>query len=85
MRPLVVVNPYAPALRFPTSSTRTRRDHEKYLALIDAMALVHQHQRRSGDDGLGGWRAVVEYIEVTLEDIEIGEPPGARGPGPHAR
>ena len=35
----------------PTSSTflddrtRTRRDHEKYLTLIDTIALLHQHQR----------------------------------------
>jgi len=34
--PLPVVNPYAPALTFLDTRTRTRRDHAKYLALIDA-------------------------------------------------
>ena len=45
LRPLAVVNPYARQLTFLDDRTRTRRDHEKYLTLIDAIALLHQHQR----------------------------------------
>ncbi len=45
LAPLEVLNPYAPALTFATGRTRSRRDHEKYLTLIDAIALLHQHQR----------------------------------------
>ena len=45
LQPLHVVNPFAPALTFATARTRNRRDHEKYLTLIDAIALLHQHQR----------------------------------------
>jgi post-segregation antitoxin (ccd killing protein) len=45
LRPLAVVNPYAEQLRFADSRTRTRRDHEKYLTLIDTIALLHQYQR----------------------------------------
>ena len=45
LRPLAVVNPYADRLTFLDDRTRTRRDHEKYLALIDTIALLHQHQR----------------------------------------
>lgn len=68
-RPLRVVNPFARHLRFPDASTRMRRDHMKYLALIRAIALLHQHQRehkihphRSGP---------IEYIEVTAGDIAL--------------
>ncbi len=66
LAPLAVVNPYAPALTFATARTRNRRDHEKYLTLIDAIALLHQHQRQSKELP-GGQR----YLEVTLEDIAL--------------
>jgi DNA primase catalytic core len=78
IRPLAVVNPYADQLTFLSDKTRTRRDHEKYLTLIDTIALLHQHQRPikkvskvsevrqvSGGGDAGG----IEYIEVTLDDI----------------
>jgi DNA primase len=45
LKPLAVLNPYAPHLTFPDQSTRLRRDHEKYVTLIDTIALLHQHQR----------------------------------------
>ena len=45
LKPLSVVNPYARELTFPDNLTRTRRDHTKYLALINSIALLHQHQR----------------------------------------
>jgi DNA primase catalytic core len=68
LRPLAVVNPYAEHLTFLDDRTRTRRDHEKYLTLIDTLALLHQYQRpiktvqHNGD--------ILEYIEVALSDIE---------------
>lgn len=68
LRPLAVVNPYAEHLTFLDDRTRTRRDHEKYLTLIDTLALLHQYQRpiktvpHHGD--------ILEYIEVALSDIE---------------
>jgi DNA primase len=68
LRPLAVRNPYADALTFPDERTRLRRDHEKYLTLIDTLALLHQHQREIKNVGEGGER--VEYVEVTLGDIE---------------
>ena len=67
LRPLAVVNPYAERLTFLTEKTRMRRDHEKYLALIDAIALLHQYQREVKREVCGA--AVVEYIEVELSDI----------------
>lgn len=69
LRPLAVVNPYAHALTFADSSTRMRRDHEKYLALIRAIALLFQYQRPVKTDGAGSRAAA--YIEVTLADIEL--------------
>ncbi len=45
LQPLPVFNPYAAKLRFLSDRLRTRRDHEKYLILIDALALLFQHQR----------------------------------------
>jgi len=67
LRPLAVVNPYADRLTFLSDKTRMRRDHEKYLTLIDTIALLHQHQRpvRAMLDA----GQAVEYIEVRAEDI----------------
>jgi DNA primase catalytic core len=67
VRPLAVVNPYADRLTFLSDKTRTRRDHEKYLTLIDTIALLHQHQRPVQTMLDAG--QVIEYIEVTAEDI----------------
>jgi hypothetical protein len=66
LQPVEVLNPYAPALTFTTGRTRNRRDHEKYLTLIDAIALLHQHQRKT--QTLPGGQP---YIEVTLDDIAL--------------
>jgi hypothetical protein len=67
IRPLAVVNPYADQLTFLSDKTRTRRDHEKYLTLIDTIALLHQHQRAVKTTTHQGQS--LEYIEVTLDDI----------------
>ncbi|MEO8387934.1 toprim domain-containing protein, partial [Polaromonas sp.] len=69
LRPLAVVNPWADQLTFLDDRTRTRRDHEKYLTLIDTIALLHQHQRQIKSATVAG--AVVEYIEASLSDIEL--------------
>jgi DNA primase catalytic core len=69
LRNLDVLNPYARFLSFPDQTTRLRRDHEKYLSLIDAIALLHQHQRPVKTHTRGA--QAVEYLEVTLDDIRI--------------
>ncbi len=69
LRPLAVVNPYAEALTFRSESTRMRRDHAKYLTLIDAIAYLHQHQREVKTATIGD--ATIEYVEVTLDDIAL--------------
>jgi len=70
LKPLAVVNPFANQLSFLDHQTRTRRDHEKYLTLIDSIALLHQHQRPVKKlAGQGG--ESIEYIEATLDDIAV--------------
>ncbi|MBX3712964.1 MAG: hypothetical protein KF800_13475 [Lysobacter sp.] len=69
LRPLAVVNPFAEALTFASDRVRLRRDHVKYLALIDAIALLHQQQRPVRVLEVDG--AAVEYIEVTRGDIAL--------------
>jgi DNA primase len=69
LRPIFVANPYAPELRFADHVTRTRRDHMKYLTLISAVALLHQHQRAVKSVEHRGQR--IEYIEATSEDVEV--------------
>lgn len=69
LKPLAVVNPYAEQLRFADSRTRTRRDHEKYLTLIDTIALLHQFQRKVKTLNHDGH--AVDYIEVIPTDIAL--------------
>ncbi len=69
LRPLAVVNPYAEQLAFADSRTRTRRDHEKYLTLIDSITLLYQYQRDIKTIDRDG--QVIEYVEATLDDIAL--------------
>ena len=73
LRPLKVVNPFAKYLTFASNQTRMRRDHQKYLTLIRSVALLHQYQREIKTVKIeqGHGAREVEYIEVTLSDIEI--------------
>ena len=45
LEPLPVVIPFADRLTFPSSWMRTRRDHARFLNLIEVSAFLHQHQR----------------------------------------
>jgi hypothetical protein len=69
LEPVRVVNPFADTLTFLDDKTRTRRDHMKYLTLIQAIALLHQHQRPSHEVQHRG--KPVRYIEVTADDIQL--------------
>jgi hypothetical protein len=68
IQPKRIANPFARHLTFTSGRTRTRRDHEKYLTLIDTIALLHQHQRGTIKHQVNGRE--VEMLPVTLEDIE---------------
>jgi DNA primase len=69
LRPLFILNPYANRLTFLDDKTRTRRDHEKYLCLIDSIALMHQYQRKLARHIVDGKPRQV--LVVTLDDIEM--------------
>ena len=69
LRPLRVANEHAPTLSFPYNRTRTRRDHTKFLTLINAIALLYQYQRPVKTDTRNG--KTMEYIEATEQDVEL--------------
>ncbi len=69
LKPVLVVNPYADQLTFLDDKTRTRRDHMKYLTLIRAIALIHQHQRPIKTVEHRGRN--LAYIEATKADIAL--------------
>jgi len=57
-----VVIPYVHLLTFPDQWLRSRRDHDRFLHLIEVLAYLHQHQRpRKLHKG-------VEYLEATTTD-----------------
>jgi len=68
IKPASVVNPYARKLTFLDDQTRTRRDNEKYLSLIETIALLHQFQRQFKTGYLDG--KPFQYLEVIIDDIE---------------
>ena len=70
LRPITVVNNHDVG-EFPDSMMRARRDHNKLLTLIEAIALLHQHQREIktfADDG-----ETLEYIEATEADVKLAQ------------
>ena len=69
IQPLLVANPYAEELTFINDKTRTRRDHMKYLTLINSITLLHQHQREIKTVNHQG--ETLSYIEVTKSDIAM--------------
>jgi DNA primase catalytic core len=70
LEPVHVVNPFAGRLTFADGSTRTRRDHVKYLTLIRVIALLHQHQRPTRTATTADGRQVA-YIEATVADVQL--------------
>lgn len=71
LEPVAVVNPLAPGLAFADGRTRARRDQAKYLTLIRAVALLHQHQRPRHRAVCQGVEVV--YIEATAADVAVAD------------
>ena len=77
LEPLPVVIPFADRLTFPSSWMRTRRDHARFLNLIEVSAFLHQHQRerRSGAivasvaDYATAYALAGEVLTETLGDL----------------
>ena len=71
LRPIHVINPYAEELSFYAQDHRARRHQKKYLSLIRMVAFLHQYQRPLKTLRLKHSSSLLEYIEVTLEDIDL--------------
>jgi DNA primase len=69
LQPLAVVNPYVEQLTYPSDRLSSRREQKKYLALINSIALLHQHQREVKRAARGD--VELEYVEVTIADIAL--------------
>ena len=69
LRPLQVVIEHLKDHSFPDAMTRTRRDHMKFLTLIQAITLLYQHQREIKISSEDGER--LEYIEATEADVKL--------------
>jgi len=70
LRPLAVVNNHDVG-EFPDTMTRARRDHNKLLTLIEAIALLHQYQRKTKTIPCDG--DTLEYIEATEADVNLAQ------------
>jgi len=70
LKPLAVVNPFADQLTYADDRLQGRRDHQKYLNLIKAVAFLYQMQRdiRKGKRSTG---ENFDYIEVTRDDMKL--------------
>lgn len=62
LRSLKVIIPFVELIDFPPSWMRGRRDHDRFLSLIEGIAFLHQHQREIGRDG------AEEYIAASVAD-----------------
>jgi DNA primase len=69
LKPLSIVNPFVEMLTYPSDKLIHRREQRKYLALINSIALLHQHQREIKRAVRGD--VEIEYVEVELSDIAL--------------
>ena len=65
IKPIRVVNPYAPCLKIPKNVLKPRRSHRLYLRFIEIVTLYNQYQREIKINTLDN----EPYIETTFEDI----------------
>jgi DNA primase len=77
--PLPVVIPFADKLSFPSNWMRTRRDHARFLNLIEVSAFLHQHQRERTAEGAvvaaladyeTAYALAGEVLRETLTDVK---------------
>ncbi len=66
LMPLKVYIPYADLIEFPSQWLRTRRDNERFLCLIEAIAFLHQHQRERGETSGGK-----PFVLANLQDYRL--------------
>lgn len=69
LEPVRVLIPFGAGLSFPSRWLRTRRDHERFLSLIDAAAFLHQYQRESGEMEENGH--TFRFIRANIDDYRL--------------
>jgi len=65
LKPYRVYFPFADYITFDTKNVRSRRDHERFLALIEVIAFIHQYQREKKI--ING----IEFLVASIEDYTI--------------
>lgn len=78
LEPLPVIIPYADQITFPSSWMRTRRDHARFLNLIEVSAFLHQYQRErdsgaivaSVADYATAYALAGEVLKDTLQELK---------------
>ena len=89
LRPLTVVHPERLDLEFADLRVQARRDFRKLLGLVEAIAVLHQHQRTLRTLDVGG--RAVEVVHALPSDVALArrllQPvlPGAHELPPHTR
>jgi len=70
LKPLTVTFPQQLKIFWPFGRLQMRREQQKFLALVKAIVLLHQHQRKCGTiKRLDGSK--MEYVEATQRDVDI--------------
>jgi hypothetical protein len=78
LEPLPVVIPYADKITFPVAWMRTRRDHARFLNLIEVSAFLHQYQRERRNGAIvasladyeAAYALAGELLADTLSDLK---------------
>ena len=63
LKKILVFNPYAESLSFPTSKLKTRRDNDKFLRLINVICFLHQYQRK-----LKKWSDKLSFFSLPIRN-----------------
>lgn len=77
LRPATVVIPFVERIDFPVTSIRHRDEHEAFLILVEASALLHQFQRQRDHEGA----ILAEEADFDHARTLAGELLGAAGDG----
>jgi hypothetical protein len=70
LQPIPIINPYAESLTFLSDRLRTRRDHEKYMQMIETITNLRQYQKPI--KFLTHLSETIRYIETDRDDIRSG-------------
>jgi DNA primase len=70
LKPLTVTFPDDVVIEYPDGRLQMRGEQGKFISLVKAITLLHQHQRKTGrDERLGG--TSFEYVQATQRDVEL--------------